>query len=192
MASKGGAMAWLQRVATGRAALIAVLVYVVFSLVFFNLGPVPAMVETANAPLLDTRFAWGGDDARHFLATLGEEGRRLYALVLLIDTLYVLTFAVTGALLLAWLSSRVLNPRSLLRWVSLLPVTAGVLDLIENAGILALLGLFPTVPAALGTTLGFITAAKLMLVNLSTALVILGLVIVAILAVLNRRRRATR
>ena len=127
-------MAWLQRVATGRAALIAVLVYVVFSLVFFNLGPVPAIVETANAPLLDTRFAWGGDDARHFLATLGEEGRRLYALVLLIDTLYALTFAVAGALLLAWISGRILSTTSPMRWVALLPIVAGVLDLIENAG----------------------------------------------------------
>lgn len=185
-------MAWLQRVATGRAALTAALVYVVFSVVFFNLGPVPAIVGTANAPLLDTRFAWGGDDARHFLATLGEEGRRLYALVLFIDTLYAPAFAVTGALLLAWISGRVLNPGSFVRWVSLLPVMAGVLDLIENAGILALLGLFPTVPAALGTTLGFITAAKLSLVNLSTALVVIGLVIVLILTVLDRRRRATR
>ncbi len=62
----------------------------------------------------------------------------------------------------------------------------------QNAGILALLRLFPAVPSALGTTLGFITAAKLMLVNVSTALVILGLVIVLVLTVSDHRRGATR
>ena len=99
--------------------------------------------------------------------------KSLMKLVLSIGTLYALTFAVTGALLLAWTSGRILNATSLLRWVSLLPVMAGVLDLIEDAGILALLGLFPTIPAALAMTLGLVKAAKLMLVNLSTALPVL-------------------
>ncbi len=98
--------------------MIAALVYVAFSVVYFKLGPVPAVVEAAGAPLLDTRFAWNALDARHFLSALGVEGRRLYAIVLLIDVLYALTFAVPGALLLAWLAGRILGPTSPLRWAA--------------------------------------------------------------------------
>ena len=183
------AMTWLQRVASGPVALVAALFFVVFSFVFFNLGPVPAVVEAAGAPLLDTRFGWDQDDARSFLSAIGYEGRRLYALALLIDALYTLTFAVTGTLVLAWISGRLLAPTSPLRWVVLLPVLAGALDLVENSGILTLLTFFPSVPLVLGGALGFVTAAKLILVNLCTVLTVLGLVVVAVVAVLGEYRR---
>ncbi len=173
-------MAWLRRVASGPVTLVAALFFVAFSIVLFNLGPVPAVVEAADAPLLDTRFGWGQDDARGFLSALGGEGRRLYALTLLIDTLYALTFAVAGTLVLAWISGRLVAPTNLLRWVMLLPVLAGVLDLVENMGILGLLALFPSVPSALGAALGLVTAMKLILVNLFTVLTILGLAVVAV------------
>ena len=71
------AMTWLQRVVSGPVALVAALFLVAFSFVLFNLGPVPAVVEAAGAPLLDTRFGWDQDDARGFLSALGYEGRRL-------------------------------------------------------------------------------------------------------------------
>jgi hypothetical protein len=176
------AMTSLRRVASGPVALVAVLFFVAFSLVLLNLGPVPAVVEDADAPLLDTRFAWDQHDARGFLSALGGEGRRLYALALLIDTLYGLTFPVTGTLVLAWISGRLVTPSNPLRWVMLLPVLAGALDLSENVGILGLLALFPSVPSALGVALGLVTAAKLILVNLTTVLTILGLVVLAVVA----------
>ena len=144
------AMTRLRGVASGLVALVAALFFVAFSVVFFNLGPVPDVVEAAEAPLLDTRFGWDQDDARGFLSALGDEGRRLYALTLLIDTLYALTFAVTGTLVLAWISGRLLAPTNPLWRVVLLPVLAGALDLVENAGILTLLVLFPSVPSVLG------------------------------------------
>jgi hypothetical protein len=173
-------MAWLRRVASWPVTLVAALFFVAFSIVLFNLGPVPAVVEAADAPLLDTRFGWGQDDARGFLSALGGEGRRLYALTLLIDALYALTFAVAGTLVLAWISGRLVSPTNPLRWVMLLPALAGVLDLIENMGILGLLALFPSVSSALGAALGLVTAMKLILVNLFTVLTILGLAVVAV------------
>ena len=180
------AMPRLRWVASGPVALVAALFFVAFSVVFFNLGPVPDVVEAAEAPLLDTRFGWDQDDARGFLSALGDEGRRLYALTLLIDTLYALTFAVTGTLVLAWISGRLLAPTNPLRWVVLLPVLAGALDLVENAGVLTLLAFFPSVPSVLGGALGLVTASKLILVNLCTALTILGLAVVAVFGVHRR------
>ena len=181
-------MASTGRGRTGRTAvaLVAALFFAAFSLVLFNLGPVPAVVEAADAPLLDTRFAWDQDDARGFLSALGGEGRRLYALALLIDTLYGLTFAIAGTLVLAWISGRLMAPTHPLGWVMLLPVLAGVLDLVENTGIFTLLALFPSTPPALGAALGLVTATKLILVNLSTILTMLGL---AVVAVFGRYRR---
>jgi len=182
-------MTWLRRVASGRVALVAALFFVAFSIVLFNFGPVPDVVEAADGPLLDTRFGWDHDDARSFLSALDTEGRRLYAFALLIDTLYGLTFAVAGTLVLAWISGRLVAPTNPLGWVVLLPVLAGVLDLVENAGIFTLLALFPSVPSALGAALGLVTATKLILVNLSTVLTILGLAVVTVVAVFGGYRR---
>ena len=85
-----------------------------------------------------------------------------------------------------WISGRLLAPTSPLRWVVLLPVLAGALDLVENSGILTLLTFSPS---ELGAALGFITAAKLILVNLCTVSTVLGLVVVAVVAVLGEYRR---
>ncbi len=183
------AMTRLRWVASGPVALVAALFFVAFSLVFFNLGPVPDVMEAADAPLLDTRFGWGQDDARGFLSALGDEGRRLYALTLLIDTLYGLTFAVAGTLVLAWISGRLVAPTNPLGWVVLLPVLAGALDLVENTGIFTLLALFPSISSALGAALGLVTATKLILVNLATVLTILGLAVVTVVAVFGEYRR---
>ena len=183
------AMVWLRRVTSGRVALVGALFFVAFSIVLFNLGPVPHVVEAADAPLLDTRFGWDHDDARSFLSALEDEERRLYVLVLLIDMLYALTFAVAGTLVLAWISERLVAPTNPLQWVVLLPVLAGALDLVENAGILILLALYPSVPSALGAALGLLTATKLILVNLATVLTILGLVVLALVVAFGEYRR---
>ena len=185
-------LAWLRRVATGRVVLFAASVFVVFSLIFFNAGPVPAVVEAADVPLLDNRFAWTQEDAQSFLSALGVEGRRLYGLVLELDTLYAFTFATAGTLLLAWISARMLSPTNPLRWVALLPILAGALDLFENVGIPILLSTFPAVLLTLAGMLGLVTAAKLVLVNLSFALAVLGPANVSTLPVYRRLRGSAR
>ena len=160
-----------------------------FSIVLFYLGPVPHVVEVADAPLLDTRFGWDHDDARSFLSALGGEGRRLYTLALLIDMLYALIFAVAGTLVLAWILGRLVAPTNPVGGVVLLPVLAGALDLVENVGILGLLALFPSVPSALGAALGLVTSGKLILVNLSTVSTILGLIVLTVVALFREYRR---
>jgi hypothetical protein len=71
-------MARLRRVATGRVVPPTTSVFVVFSVVLFNLGAAPAVVEVAGSPRLDNRFAWTREDARSFLSALGDEGTGLY------------------------------------------------------------------------------------------------------------------
>ena len=71
-------MARLRRVATGRVVPLNTSVFVVFSVVLFNLGPVPAVVEAAGSTPLDNRLAWTRGDARRFLSALGDEGTGLY------------------------------------------------------------------------------------------------------------------
>jgi hypothetical protein len=185
-------LARLRRVATGRTVLLAASVFVAFSVVFFNSGPVPAAADAADAPLLDNRFAWTREDAQSFLSALGAEGRGLYGLVLTLDAVYALTFAAAGALLLVWISARTLFPTNPLRLVALIPVLAGALDLLENAGIAILLSTFPPVPPSLAAMLGLVTAAKLVLVNLSFALAVLGLAGVFALSVSRRGRGVVR
>jgi hypothetical protein len=174
-------LARLRRVATGRTVLLAASVFVAFSVVFFNSGPVPAAADAADAPLLDNRIARTREDAQSFLSALGAEGRGLYGLALALDAVYALTFAAAGALLLVWISARTLSPTNPLRLVALIPVLAGALDLLENAGIAILLSTFPPVPPSLAAML-----------SLSFALAVLGLAGVFALSVSRRGRGVVR
>jgi hypothetical protein len=56
-------MTWFRRVTSGRVALLAALFVVAFSIVLFNLGPLPAVVE-ANAEAREEEYMANGSYTR--------------------------------------------------------------------------------------------------------------------------------
>ena len=183
--------ALLEDVATGRRVVAALAAFAIASVVLFNAGPARPLTESAGAPLLDVRFGWDADDAHAFLAAAGDEGRRLYALQLLLDSAYALAFAAAVALALAWLR-KVLAARPAFARLPLLPVAAGALDLVENLGIATLVARFPSEPRLVADATGVVTAAKLVLVYAVMAVLALGLVALATRALRPRLRSSRR
>ena len=175
---------WLENVARGRRAAGGLLAFALASVVLFNLGPAATITESAGAPLLDVRFGWGAPEAHAFLLALGEEGRELYAIALVLDSLYALAFAAVAALALAWVLKTLAAPRA--RPLALAPVLAGGLDLVETAGVWTLLAAFPAEPRIVGDLAGVVTAAKLALVYAVMGLQGLGFIVVGARAIRRR------
>lgn len=126
---------------------------------------------------LDLTPAYSPDYAYASLASLGDDGRRLYAMVeLTIDVVYPIVYA-----LLFFLLARAMLARSLPapRWLEraiLLPFLPAALDIIENAFILALILEFPERHDGVARLASVITTSKLLSLIATLALLVFLLV----------------
>lgn len=123
------------------------------------------IAEYAGVPSfrpLDLTPAFAPDQAYSSIASLGDGGRRLYAMVeLTIDVVYPIVYAFLFFLLArAMLERSQPAPRWLAR-ATLLPFLPAALDLIENAFILALMIEFPDRNDGLALVASVVTTTKL-------------------------------
>ena len=97
-----------------------------------------------DAKVLDLRFGFSADEAHQFLEQIGPEGRPFYQMLeLTMDLVYPLVYSLLlgGLLMLVW--RKLLPENSSWARLALIPIAAGVFDLLENAGITALIQSFP-------------------------------------------------
>jgi hypothetical protein len=112
---------------------------------FMLFGTLARLSEIAEgAEPFDLRpLGYGVGDARALLALLGEEGRAYYAQVqLALDSVYPATYALSRALAVWWLTTRLgrWNPSQAWRIAMVcLPILAAGVDYYENARIAAML-----------------------------------------------------
>ena len=130
--------------------------------------------------LLDARFGYSHADVNAAMSAYGEQGRRVYVWAsLTLDTLLPIAYA--G--LLAGLLYR-LRPRDGLWPLTPVPVAAGLLDLSENAQIVAMLIGYPGVSSAQVALASLFTQAK-------TCALLAAVAMVAVFGVLALGRRWT-
>jgi len=131
--------------------------------------------------LLDARFGYSHADVNAAMSAYGEQGRRVYVWAsLTLDTLLPIAYA--G--FLAGMLYR-LRPRDGLWTLTLLPVAAGLLDLGENAQIVAMLIGYPDVSSAQVALASAFTRAK-------TCATLAAMALVVVFGVLALGRRWTR
>lgn len=130
--------------------------------------------------LLDARFGYSHAEANTAMSAYGEQGRRVYVWAsLTMDTLLPIAYA--G--FLAGVLYR-LRPRDGLRTLALLPVAAGLLDLLENAQIVAMLIGYPDVAPGQVALASLTNQAK-------TCVFLAAVALVAVFVVLALVRRWT-
>lgn len=157
----------IHRLASLRNVLILAIIYVGTSVLIFNIGIVPRLMEQADGMgLLDNTFGYTPQRVYTLFDTLGANGRQLYGTYLLaFDFLYPILFAVTNSIVLAYLLESLFGPKRSFVFLYLLPFVALLFDFVENLSLLALLWLYPTQLAALAIFAEIVTATKLALVN---------------------------
>lgn len=174
----------LTRLTTWRRATVAWVVTVGL-LAVYSWYIMPLQEMAGGQVHLDVRFGVGYTlaDVLSYFEALGAAGRALYTRTTLFDTVWPLGIAITGAL---WAPLAFRNPR----WVVLAaatPVLFGVLDLVENCGLLLMLSQYPDVSPTLAALNNVITLVKQLMIP-GWAIAIPSLPIIAVV----RRRREIR
>ncbi|HAF09000.1 MAG TPA: hypothetical protein DCK98_02820 [Chloroflexi bacterium] len=167
----------LVQIASGRALLVAVLVFLAYAVFAVLRGPyAEAGRRAGEIDLLEPKWVYPANGAGPLLDRLGAGGRAVYRDAQLVDLLFpVLELPVVALALLCsvrW--------RGLPRWAAAvtlpLAVFGGAVDWTENVGILRLLDAYPAEPAGVASWLAFATPTKLALAFGSAGVGALGLV----------------
>jgi hypothetical protein len=154
--------------------------------------------EAVTLPML--RRAPGGDivslDARFFytpqeaFSTIGSyaAARPFWIRVYLTwDIVNPVLYTLIFALALSWIFQRAFDAGSQIQRMNLLPLGAGLLDLLENACIVALFAIYPAHADIVAWLATVSTMGKVSLLCLSTLLILLGMIKLAADAIAKRR-----
>jgi hypothetical protein len=178
----------LENLAKGRNIAIAGAAYAACATAL-NLGGARIEEIAGSGSILDLRQYFTEEEAFAVLTRYGEEGRRLYVRLELVDLIYPLTYGVLLSLVLAYLLPRVFSPTSPVRKLALLPAMAVCMDYFENAGLITMAATYPERWPRLGTAAGLFNAAKWTLVATCLALTAMGL-LGWVVQTVRRRREA--
>lgn len=156
----------VERRATGRLLLVLVLILVVVMVSVQALDVPWSLVHlkrmTGGVSVLDMQFHYTAQGARDLLTALGPDGRSFYLWRMLaaLDVVLPALFATVLSVGMAVAFRGPVDERSPWRLAQWLPLTAMLLDYIENGLIAKLLLDFPAEHPALAAAAGWTTTAK--------------------------------
>jgi hypothetical protein len=179
---------WLQKIATGHAVVIALVLWLGYAMLFFTLGPYSTLQSAGGGDLLEETFGYDTTEAQERLRVLAEDGRNTYGKFQLLDALNAVLMTVALTLSLAFTLSRLLAARNPLRLLVYLPVLVGACELIENSLLLAMLSSFPSEATAAGKFAGPVTSAKLVVAFVALPITVLSFVALGIKALRDRSK----
>jgi hypothetical protein len=134
---------------------------------------------------LDAQFFYTPERAFSTVASYGDAAPFWIRIYLTWDVVNPILYTLAFGLSISWLFQRSFKPGSRLQKLNLLPVGAGLFDLLENISIATLLAVYPAQPAAVAWLSTVCTVSKVSLLGASFVLVLVGLV----KAAMNRFRR---
>lgn len=178
----------LEAIAKGKTIAVAAAAYAAFVLIL-NVGGAKLEEIAGSNAVLDLRQHFTEEEAFALFTKYGEEGRRLYFRLELVDILYPLAYGAFLALCLAYLLPRVFSPPSAVRRLALLPALAVLMDYAENVGLITMVTTYPERWPRLGTAAGIFNVVKWSLVGVCVALAVTSLLGWG-LKMLRRRREA--
>lgn len=173
---------WLLRIATGQVALVATVVFLLFTAVVLPAQAVATGEYAGEAGSPDTSFWYSAADLYAMAEAYGEAGRAQYVRArFTFDLVWPPVFTVFLAMSLSWLARRLLAPESAWRRANLIPLLAMTADYGENVSAALVIGRYPARTPVAETLAPVFTATKwtalavafaLLIVWLATALVL--------------------
>jgi hypothetical protein len=178
----------LEALAKGKNIAIAGALYATFAMIL-TVGGAKIENVAGSGSILDLRHHFTEDEAFAVLSRYGDEERRLYVRLEIVDFLNPLAYGALFALVLAYLLPRAFSATSPMRRLALLPALAVLMDFLENAGLMTMAATYPERWPRLGTAAGLFNAAKWSLVATCIGLAATGL-LGWVVQTLRRRREA--
>lgn len=150
--------------------------------VFFNAVILPARrtnIEAASGGTgpIDLLFFYTPEKVYGMIASYGNEARASYRLFELTgDILYPIIYTLFFSLAITWLFQRGFESASPMQIYNVVPFGGWFFDLLENLGIVTMLSVFPSTPAALAWVTALFTISKWLFACASVILLLTGLV----------------
>ncbi len=147
---------------------------------FFNAIILPrqqAKIEAASGGIgpIDLQLFYTPKKVYSMVAAYGDAGRVDYrAFELTGDIIYPIVYTLFFALLVTWLFQRGFAADSRMQKMNVIPLGAWNLDLLENLGIVTMLSIYPSTPAALAWTTALFTLVKWLFAGTTVILVLTG------------------
>lgn len=135
-----------------------------------------------GAGTLDMRLHYSSVEAYTLFNTLGASGRLLYIRILLIDFVFIGSFALVQNFILKSVMGEALL-KTKWRWTLAISYLRGLLDIFENASLLILICKFPSVLPTLAACSGFFTTLKFIFLGLW----LVAIPVVFVVRMMNRR-----
>ncbi|KPJ61593.1 MAG: hypothetical protein AMJ46_00355 [Latescibacteria bacterium DG_63] len=125
---------------------------------------------------LDARFFYTPEEAFSTVASYGDAGGFWILIYLTWDIVNPILYTLSFSLVISWLFQRSFKRGSKLQRLNVLPVGAGLFDLLENVCIVTLLTVHPAQPAIVAWLSTICTMSKMSFLGLSTLLILAALV----------------
>lgn len=129
-----------------------------------------------NIVSLDAQFFYTPEETFSTVASYGDSGRFWIRIYLTWDVVNPIVYALAFSLLISWLFQRGFKPESKLQMLNVLPLGAGLFDLLENISIVTMLAVYPAQPEVIAWLSTVCTMSKMSLLGVSTLLILVGLV----------------
>jgi len=137
---------------------------------------------------LDAQLFYTPEQAFATVAAYGDARRFWIPIYLTWDIVNPILYTLVFSLLISWLFQRSFKAGSKLQKLNVLPVGAGLCDLLENICIVTLLAVYPAQPAVVAWLSTICTVSKMSFLGVSTLLILVGLVMAAVKALSHARR----
>lgn len=180
----------LEKVATGRLALLSTLLFFVFlgSVLPAQAAATAAITSMTETP--DTIFFYTAEELYRIAHELGEAGRSHYIRSRftfdVVWPLVYLTFLVTTV---GWLAQHSFDASSRWRLLNLLPIAAALFDLLENSATSLVMARYPAMTPVVAELAGLFTSLKWMFVFASFVALLAVLIRAGIRRISSRRGR---
>jgi hypothetical protein len=181
---------WLSRVSTGRVALVALLVFLLFTALVLPQQAAKAEQETASDDSPDTSFFYSPGDLYQMAESYGELGRQAYVRArFTFDLVWPLVYTLFLATAISWVFGRAFAPDSRWQRANLAPLLGALFDVLENLSTSLVMLRYPAQTAVVDLLAPAFTALKWSFLGASFLLLIAGIV-VAIWRWIKRKARA--
>ncbi len=177
---------WLHRLSTGRATLIALVIFLLFTALVLPKQAANADAGGAGSP--DLSLIYSAGDLYRMAEAYGPAGRTDYVRVrFTFDLIWPVVYVAFLATAISWLSRQAFRPQSLWQRANLVPVIGMLLDYLENIAAELVIGRYPARTPGVDVLAPVFTFVKWVFVGGS--FVILMVALVAAVWARARKRR---
>jgi hypothetical protein len=169
---------WLRRISTGWLALVALLIFLLFSALVLPQQATKAAQETGSSDSPDMSFFYSPSDLYELAEAYGEQGREAYVEArFTFDLIWPLVYTLFLATAISWVFGRAFAVDSRWQRANLAPLLAAILDYLENLSTSLVMLRFPDQTPLVDLLAPVFTALKWSFLGASFVLLLGGIVV---------------